>query len=333
MGKILTGIRSTGVPHLGNILGVMIPSIKISNMNKKNSSFIFIADLHSMVKLSNMKSIKNNTYQIAAAWLAFGLNTENCFFYRQSDVSEVTELAWYLSCFFPYKRLTLAHSFKKKQNEKKKSKKEISLGLFSYPILMAADILLYNAEIIPVGKDQLQHIEIARRIASFFNKKIGKQLFKLPNAFLQKETMSISGTDGEKMSKSKNNWINIFSSDDILKKQIMSIRTDSKSLEERKNPEKDYIMYLYKLIASSEKVNEMKEKYIKGGYGYYDAKIELYNLIIRKFSTERKRFFSLMKKKSFLDGILYSGSKKIKSIAINRLNEIRKCLNFNPINL
>ncbi|WP_185869110.1 tryptophan--tRNA ligase [Blattabacterium cuenoti] len=327
MEKILTGIRSTGTPHLGNILGVMIPSINIANMNEKNSSFIFIADLHSMVQINNIKTVKNNTYQIAAAWLAFGLNTENCLFYRQSDVSEVTELAWYFSCFFPYQRLTLVHSFK---NE---VKKKISLGLFSYPILMAADILLYNASIIPVGKDQLQHIEIARRIATSFNKRINEKLFVLPNAFLQKEAMSVPGTDGEKMSKSKNNWINIFSANEILKKQIMSIRTDNKSLKEKKNPEQDYIMSLYKLVAPSEKINEMKEKYIKGGYGYLEAKISLYEMILHKFSKERKKFFSFMKKKSLLDHILYSGAKKAKNVAIERLNKIRKCLRLNSIKL
>ncbi|WP_185866084.1 tryptophan--tRNA ligase [Blattabacterium cuenoti] len=331
MEKILTGIRSTGTPHLGNILGVIIPSVDIVNRNEKNSSFVFIADLHSMIQINNIKTIRNNTYQIAAAWLAFGLNTENCLFYRQSDVSEVTELAWYFSCFFPYQRLTLAHSFK---NEITKiDKRKISMGLFSYPILMAADILLYNAQIVPVGKDQLQHIEIARRIASSFNKKIGKKLFLLPHAFFQKKTMSVPGTDGKKMSKSKKNWINIFSSDEILKRQIMSIRTDSKSLEEKKNPETDYVMYLYKLIASLEEIDKMKEKYLKGGYGYSEAKIALYELIIHKFSTERKKFFSFMKNKSLLDHILSLGAKKAKKIASERLNDIRKCLEFKPIKL
>ncbi|ACY40561.1 tryptophan-tRNA ligase [Blattabacterium sp. (Blattella germanica) str. Bge] len=329
MEKILTGIRSTGTPHLGNILGVIIPSVNMANKNEKHSSFIFIADLHSLIQVNNIQTIKNNTYQIAAAWLAFGLNAENCLFYRQSDVSEVTELAWYFSCFFPYQRLTLAHSFK---NEIKKTNKEkISLGLFSYPILMAADILLYNAKIVPVGKDQLQHIEIARRIASFFNKKIGHKLFVLPNAFLQKKMMSVPGTDGEKMSKSKKNWINIFSSDEILKKQIMSIRTDSQSLEEKKNHETDYIMSLYKLIASLDQIEKMKEKYIRGGYGYYEAKIALYELIIHKFSIERKKFFYFMKNKSLLDHILDSGAKKAKIIAHKRLNDIRKCFKFNPL--
>ncbi|WP_341655230.1 tryptophan--tRNA ligase [Blattabacterium cuenoti] len=327
---MLTGIRSTGTPHLGNILGVIIPSVSIANQNTKHSSCIFIADLHSMIQIEkeSMKTIKNNTYQIAAAWLAFGLNIDNCLFYRQSDVSSVTELAWYFNCFYPYQRLTLAHAFKKEI--KKIDKEKISVGLFTYPILMAADILLYNAKIIPVGKDQLQHIEITRRIANYFNKKMGKKLFVLPHAFLQKK-MFVIGTDGKKMSKSKKNCINIFSSDEILKKQIMSIRTDSKSVKEKKNPETDYIISLYSLIAPVDKIEIMKKKYLKGGYGYYEAKIALYEYIIHKFSSERKKFFSFIKNKSLLDQILASGAKKANKIAYERLNFIRKHLKFNPI--
>ncbi|WP_185849297.1 tryptophan--tRNA ligase [Blattabacterium cuenoti] len=327
MEKMLTGIRSTGTPHLGNILGVIIPSVFRANKSTKYSSFIFIADLHSMVQIENIRTIKNNTYQIAAAWLAFGLNIDNCLFFRQSDVSSVTELAWYFNCFYPYQRLSLAHAFKKEI----KNKGKISVGLFTYPILMAADILLYNAKIIPVGKDQLQHIEIARCIANYFNKKIDKKLFVLPNAILQKNTF-ILGTDGKKMSKSQKNCIDIFSSDEVLKKQIMSIRTDSKSVEEKKNPETDYIMYLYSLIAPLDKIEIMKKRYIRGGYGYYEAKIALYEYIIHKFSSERKKFFSFMKKKPLLDHILALGAKRAKRIANERLNCIRKHLRYNSIN-
>ncbi|AGW86307.1 Tryptophanyl-tRNA synthetase [Blattabacterium sp. (Nauphoeta cinerea)] len=329
MENMLTGIRSTGSPHLGNILGVIIPSVSIANKNTKHSSFIFIADLHSMVQINNIKTIRNNTYQIAAAWLAFGLNVDNCLFYRQSDVSLVTELAWYFNCFYPYKRLVLSHAFKTEM--KKINQSKISTGLFTYPILMAADILLYNAKIVPVGMDQLQHIEIARRIAYYFNQKIGKELFVLPNAFLQRQNMFVLGTDGKKMSKSQKNCIDIFSSDEILKKQIMSIRTDSKSIEAKKNPENDYIMSLYSLLATVEQIEIMKKKYIRGGYGYYEAKIALYEHIIHKFSLEREKFFSFMKNKSLLDHILFTGAKKAKSIAHKRLNCIRKHLNFNSI--
>ncbi len=325
---MLTGIRSTGIPHLGNILGVIIPSINMSN-KKKNSSFIFIADLHALVDVKNIKIIKDSVYQIASTWLAFGLNVDNCFFYRQSDISEVTELAWYFSCFFSYKRLTLSHSFKEKI--KNNFIKKISLGLFSYPILMAADILLYDAEIIPVGKDQIQHIEISRKIAKFFNHKINKNLFTIPNAFLKKTTMLIPGLDGKKMSKSKNNLINIFSTNEILKKQILSINTDNKSLKDKKNPYKDYIISLYRLLAPTDKVKEMENNYIKGGYGYLDAKISLYECIIHKFSKEREKFFYYMDNKKLLDNILFIGAKKAKIIAKKKLNIIRKYLNFNTL--
>ncbi|WP_185873910.1 tryptophan--tRNA ligase [Blattabacterium cuenoti] len=324
MKTMLTGIQSTGTPHLGNILGVIIPSIKITN-KLKNASFLFIADLHALIqqKILKLETIKNNTYQITAAWLAFGLNTKKNILYRQSDVSEVTELAWYFNCFFPYKRLTLAHSFK---NEKKNNYKKINVGLFTYPILMAADILLYNAEIIPVGKDQLQHIEITRNIANRFNKKIGKKLFLLPKAFMKKDTMSITGIDGKKMSKSKKNWINIFTSDEILKKQIMSIHTDNKSYYEKKNPYNDSIMSLYKLIAPIDRVENMKKKYLQGKYGYLEAKKALYEEIIKKFYVERKKFFSFIENKSLLDRILFLGAKKAKDIANKRLQYIRKSL-------
>ncbi|WP_185865261.1 tryptophan--tRNA ligase [Blattabacterium cuenoti] len=324
MKNILTGIRSTGVPHLGNILSVIIPSVKIStNNNQKNSLFIFIADLHSLIETDNIPYIKENVYQIAAAWLAFGLNTDNCLFYRQSDIPEVTELAWYLGCFFPYNRLLLSHSFKEKKN------KQINLGLFTYPILMAADILLYDANIIPVGKDQIQHIEITRRIANFFNKKIKKKIFTLPNPLLHKKNMLVIGTDGTKMSKSKNNCINIFSSNEILKKQVMKIHTDNKSLQEKKNPEKDYIISLYKLIAPVNKVKEMENKYLIGKYGYFEAKMTLYDFIIKKFSKEREKFLFYINNKNFLDKILFLGAQKAKIIAKKKLNFIRKNLNFN----
>ncbi|WP_185862762.1 tryptophan--tRNA ligase [Blattabacterium cuenoti] len=326
MKTMLTGIQSTGTPHLGNILGVIIPSINMAN-NSKYSSFIFIADLHSLIQMKDIETIRHNTYQIAAAWLAFGLNTEKSIFYRQSDVSEVTELAWYFNCFFPYQRLTLAHSFKKEINRKGK----INVGLFTYPMLMAADILLYNAEVIPVGKDQLQHIEIARNIASRFNKKIGQQLFVLPKAFMSIKTGLVPGTDGKKMSKSQKNWINIFSSDEILKKQIMSIHTDNKSLKEKKNPDKDCIMALYRLLAPLDRVEEMEKRYIKGGYGYLEAKKELYECILKRFSSERKKFSSLVKDQSLLDRIFHLGAKKARHIAYERLNKIRKTFKFNSL--
>ncbi|WP_185868558.1 tryptophan--tRNA ligase [Blattabacterium cuenoti] len=331
MKRMLTGIRSTGTPHLGNILSVIIPSIHIANKSEKYSSFIFIADLHSLIKLDNRNKIRNNIYKILSTWLAFGLNIDNCLIYRQSDIPEVTELAWYLSCCFPYQRLKLSHSFKKEIKHKKKQESKINVGLFSYPILMAADILLYDAKIIPVGKDQLQHIEITRFIANLFNKKIGKNIFVLPQALLQNEAMCVPGIDGNKMSKSKNNYINIFSSKEILKKQIMHIQTDNKSFQEKKNPDEDCIMSLYKLVSNKHEINNMKKKYLNGRYGYSDAKIELYHRINQKFDKEREKFFHFMKNEQLLDKILFCGAKKVKHIAINKLNIVRKYLNLNSL--
>ena len=215
--RILTGIQSTGIPHLGNILGAIIPAI---NFSKKDNveTYLFIADFHSLTQIKDSKALKQNTLFTASAWLACGLNPSHTIFYRQSDVPQVTELAWYLSCFFPYNRLTLAHSFK----DKKDRLKDVNSGLFNYPMLMAADILLYDAEIVPVGKDQLQHLEITRNVANRFHNIFG-ETFILPNEYLQEESKLITGTDGEKMSKSKNNIINIFASENELKKQIKSI--------------------------------------------------------------------------------------------------------------
>ena len=231
MAKILTGVQSTGTPHLGNLLGAILPAIQMAN-NPDNESFLFIADLHSITQIKNGAELRQNTYSTAAAWLACGLDTNKIVFYRQSDVTETTELSWYLSCFFPFQRLTLAHSFKDKADRLD----DVNAGLFSYPMLMAADILLYDANFVPVGKDQLQHIEITRDVASRFTHQMGVT-FVIPEAKTNEETMYVPGTDGQKMSKSRNNFINIFVDDKALLKQIKSIETDSTPLEEPKNPD------------------------------------------------------------------------------------------------
>ena len=228
MARILTGIQSTGTPHLGNILGAIIPAINLAQQIE-NESFLFIADLHSLTQIKDGQQLRSNTYATAAAWLAFGLDTEKTVFYRQSDVTEVTELMWYLLCFYPYNRMTLAHSFKDKADRLD----DVNGGLFTYPILMAADILLYDAEIVPVGKDQKQHLEMAADVARRFNLQYGETLIA-PEEKIQEDTMLIPGTDGEKMSKSRGNYIDIFLPEKALRKQIMSIVSDSTPLEEPK---------------------------------------------------------------------------------------------------
>ncbi len=317
MARILTGVQSTGTPHLGNLLGAIIPAIQMSN-DPNNESFLFIADMHSLTQIKDADTLRNNTYSTAAAWLAFGLNIDKTIFYRQSDVPQVTELSWYLSCFFPYQRLTLAHSFKDKADRLE----DVNAGLFTYPMLMAADILLYDANIIPVGKDQLQHIEMTRDVASRFHAKVG-DTFVIPEADIQKDTMYVPGTDGGKMSKSQNNIINLFLPDKKLRKQIMSIATDSTPLEDPKDWKTCNCFAIYKLVANDAQIAEMKANYEKGGYGYGHAKQALFELLIDKFSEERARYNYFIENLNEIDKALSVGADKAKIVANNVLNRVR----------
>ncbi|SEF73622.1 tryptophanyl-tRNA synthetase [Halpernia humi] len=320
MPRILTGIQATGTPHLGNLLGAIFPAIELSK-KPDNESFLFIANLHSLTQIKNAEILKQNTYEIAAAWLACGLDTEKTFFYRQSDIPEVTELSWYLSCFYPYQRLTLAHSFKDKADRLE----DVNAGLFTYPVLMAADILLYDAEIVPVGKDQLQHLEMARDMGARFNNQMG-EVFVLPQAKLQENTKYVPGIDGQKMSKSRGNIINIFLPEKQLKKQVMSIETDSKTLEEPKDPETDKVFAIYKLMASTEETETLRQKYLAGNFGYGHAKTELLNLILTKYSKERELFSYYMNNLPELEAKLNEGAVKTKKIAAETLKRVRESL-------
>ena len=322
MARILTGIQSTGTPHLGNILGAMIPAIEMAK-DHSNDSFLFIADLHSLTQIKNKTEIKENAYIAAAAWLSFGLNPNETVFYRQSDVCEVTELMWHLLCFYPYQRLTLAHSFKDKADRLN----DINGGLFTYPILMAADILLYDADIIPVGKDQKQHIEMTRDVATKFNQQMG-ETFVVPEELTRKETMLVPGTDGQKMSKSRNNCIDIFLPEKQLKKQIMSIVSDSLPLEAPKDPDACNVFGLYSLLASEEQNQNMRAKYEAGGYGYGHAKQALLELIIEKFSKERAQFDYLMAHKDEIDAALNIGADKARIVAAEVLKRVREKIGY-----
>ena len=322
MSRILTGIQATGTPHLGNLLGAIIPAIELSK-KAENESFLFIANLHSLTQIKDAAVLKQNTYEIAAAWLACGLDTEKTFFYRQSDIPETCELTWYLDCFFPFTRLQLAHSFKDKADRLA----DVNAGLFNYPILMAADILLYDAEIVPVGKDQLQHLEITSDVAEKFNRQMG-EVFVLPSAELQEDTKYVPGTDGQKMSKSRGNIINIFLPEKQLKNQVMSIETDSKSLEEPKDPETDKVFAIYELIATPEQTEELRAKYLAGNFGYGHAKTELLNLILTRFAKERELFNYYMENLDELEAKLQEGAKKTRPIALQTLERVRKSLGF-----
>ena len=318
MSRILTGVQSTGTPHLGNILGAIKPAIKMAE-ETANESFLFIADMHSLTQIKNGTLLRENTYATAAAWLACGLDTSKTIFYRQSDIPETAELSWYLSCFFPYQRLTLAHSFKDKADHLE----DVNAGLFSYPMLMAADILLYDAEQVPVGKDQLQHLEITRRVANSFNHTMGETLV-VPEAKTNDGTMLITGTDGQKMSKSKNNFINIFLPEKELKKSLnKQIVTDDTPLEDPKDPETAIVYNLYKLMASSEQADEMAKKLKAGGYGWGHCKLDLLNVILETFKDEREKFDYYMNNRSELDQILDEGAKKARVIARNVISRVR----------
>ena len=321
MSRILTGIQATGTPHLGNLLGAIIPAIELSKKSD-NESFLFIANMHTLTQIKNAEEMKLNTYQIAAAWLAFGLDPDKTFFYRQSDIPETTELSWYLSCFFPYQRLTLAHSFKDKADRLA----DVNAGLFTYPILMAADILLYDAEIVPVGKDQLQHLEMARDMGARFNHQMNADIFVLPQAELQEDTKYVPGTDGQKMSKSRGNIINVFLPEKELKKQVMGIETDSKSLEEPKDPETDKVFALYELIASKDETETFRQKYLAGNFGYGHAKTELLNLILTRFEKERELFNYYMNNLPELEEKLQIGAEKTRKIAAETLKRVRASL-------
>jgi len=324
MSRILTGIQSSGRPHLGNLLGAIIPAINLSK-NTANDSFYFIADLHSLTTVREAEILRQNTYAVAAAWLAFGFNTEKNTFYRQSDVPEVCELTWYLSCFTPYPMLANAHSFKDKSNRLA----EVNAGLFTYPVLMTADIILYDADFVPVGKDQIQHLEIARDIASTFNARYG-ETFVLPQARIDEQVMIIPGIDGEKMSKSYGNTIDIFAPDQELKKAIKSIKSDSKTLEEPKNPEEDITFKLYSLLGSREEVASMRYNYQNGNYGYGHAKQALYDLIITKFATERELFNYYMNNLPEIDAKLQAGAEKARQVGSQTLNRVREKLGYLP---
>jgi len=322
MSRILTGIQSSGRPHLGNLLGAIIPAIELSK-KEGNDSFFFIADLHSLTTIKDSEIRKKNTEAVAAAWLAFGFDVERNCLYRQSMIPEVCELTWYLNCFTPFPMLANAHSFKDKSDRLA----DVNAGLFTYPVLMCADIVLYDAHIVPVGKDQKQHLEMSRDIATAFNNAYG-ETFVVPEAKIEESVMTIPGTDGQKMSKSIGNIIDIFLPDKELRKQVMSIVTDSTPMELPKNPEKDNVFALYKLIAAPAQTEAMRQNYLKGNYGYGHAKQELFELILQKYAEQRTAFNFFMANPQELETKLKVGEAKAREVALKVLDRVRKKLGF-----
>lgn len=322
MARILTGVQSTGTPHLGNILGAIIPAVEMTN-DPENESFIFIANLHTLTQIKDAEVLRNNTLSTAATWLSFGIDPEKTTFYRQSDVPEVTELTWYLLCFFPFSRMQLAHGFKDKADRLD----DINSGLFTYPMLMAADILLYDAEYVPVGRDQEQHLEFTRDVANRFNHQMG-ETFVIPEIKVNELTQKVPGTDGEKMSKSRNNFINIFLPEKKLRKQVMSIETDSKGLDDVKNPDTCNVFNIYKLLATEDQIATMRNNYLSGGYGYGHAKQELFELILDKFSVQREKYNQYMSNPELIEAALKIGEERARKVASDVLKRVRSKVGY-----
>lgn len=322
MSRILTGIQSSGKPHLGNLLGAIIPAIRLSQL-PGNEAFFFIADLHSLTTIKNARQRIENVQSVAAAWLAFGFDTEKNLMYRQSRIPEVCELTWYLNCFTPFPMLANAHSFKDKSDRLA----DVNAGLFTYPVLMTSDIIMYDANYVPVGKDQMQHLEMVRDIASSFNNLYG-ETFVVPEAKIEEEVMTVPGTDGQKMSKSYHNTIDIFQSDKELKKVVLSIVTDSTPLEEPKNPDTDNVFALYKLIGDEQQVKDLRKKYLEGNFGYGHAKQALFELIIEKFKREREAFNHYIKNPDELERILQKGEARARKVAVEVLGRVRQKLGY-----
>jgi len=322
MARVLTGIQSSGRQHLGNILGAIRPAIAMSN-DPKNEAYLFIADLHSLTTVKDAQVRKDNLLARQLLGLACGLDPEKVVFYAQSDLPECTELTWYLNCFTPYPMLANAHSFKDKSD----NLSDVNAGLFDYPVLMASDILLYDAHIVPVGKDQKQHLEITRDLASTFNHRYG-ETFVVPEASISESVMTIPGTDGRKMSKSYGNVIDVFLPKKQLKKQVMSIVTDSTPLEDPKDPETCHVFAIYKLLATAEQTEALAAQYRGGNFGYGHAKTALLELILEEFGEAREKFDHYMANPDEVAAALKVGAEKARPIAQATLSRVREKLGF-----
>ncbi len=321
MKTILSGVQPSGKPHIGNYLGAMRQHIA---HQKNGRCILFIADLHALTTVRDREKMQQQTLDLARSYIALGLDPKKTIFFKQSDIAEHSELCWIFNCITKVPFLERAHSWK---DAKEKGKKEMSVGLFDYPILQAADILLYQPDIVPVGQDQKQHIEMTRDIATNFNNIFG-ETFKLPEPEIQKEVAVVPGTDGQKMSKSYGNTIEIFANEKELKQQVMSIVTDSTPLESPKNPDKCHVFQLYKLIAPKPAVAKMRKNYLKGGYGFGHAKTELLHTILEHFKEARTKYEKLQTNDAKIHTILKQGAKRAKLIATKTLNEVKTKIGY-----
>ena len=326
--RVLTGITTSGIPHLGNLVGAILPAIEASN-SEKNSSFLFLADYHSLIKNTDSDLTHSSSYEIAACWLACGLDPKKVIFYRQSDIPHIFELAWILGCLTSKGLLNRAHAYKAaiSDNQEKGAKdidKGITMGLFNYPILMAADILMFNADIVPVGQDQKQHIEMARDIAIKFNHHYGN-LFTPPEAQISETTGVLPGIDGRKMSKSYGNTIPIFSDEKLLKKTIMKIKTNSLEPGEPKDSKSCNIFSIYKAIASDQQVDVFQSRYSEG-IGWEDAKNHLFETLKEFLAPFNSEYSKIIEDRRYVESVLLEGSKKALEFSTPLIEDVRKAV-------
>lgn len=314
--RILSGIQPSGKLHIGNYLGMIKPMVE---SQQQGDLFCFIADLHALTSLFDADAVRTNVNDAILDLIALGIDPERSTLWAQSDVKEVLELTWYLHNITPMGLLQRCHSYK----DKVEKGLAASSGLFTYPVLMAADILLFNSDIVPVGRDQKQHVEVTRDIAVKFNMTYGKDIFTMPEPRIKSEIAVIPGTDGQKMSKSYGNTIEMFLPEKKLRKKIMSIVTDSKGVDDKKDPDDSYLYTLYKLFADKSEADKYAEKFRAGGFGYGDAKKELFGLIMDTFSDARKKREELASDLSYIKEVREKGAEKARSVAVPMLEKVR----------
>jgi tryptophanyl-tRNA synthetase len=330
---VLTGITTTGTPHLGNYVGAIRPAVEASQ-NENVNSYLFLADYHALIKNQDPQLLKQSTFEIAATWLACGLDPQKVVFYRQSDIPEIMELTWILTCMSAKGLLNRAHAYKaiiqeNEQNGKKDLEEGVSMGLFSYPILMAADILMFKANKVPVGKDQIQHIEMARDMAQRFNHYYG-ELLVLPQSVTSKNTSVLTGLDGRKMSKSYNNTIPLFLPEKKFRKMIMKIVTNSLEPGQPKDPDTSAVFQIYQAFATEAEAKSMRQKFAEG-IAWGEAKQQLFEYINNEISEYREKYNDLIQNPDYVENILMEGAKKAREVSVPYIKELRKAIGFGPL--
>jgi tryptophanyl-tRNA synthetase len=325
--KSLTGIKPSGTPHLGNYLGMIQPALALA---EKYQALYFIADYHALTTVQDGENLRDLTYEVAATWLALGLDPGRVIFFRQSDIPELFELTFILSCFTAKGLLNRAHAYKAAVDLNletgRDSDKGINAGLYFYPVLMASDILLYGSQFVPVGRDQKQHIEMTRDIAMAFNHNYGREVFVIPEAVIHEEVMTIPGIDGQKMSKSYRNEIPIFAPKKELRKRVMSIVTDARQPEDPKAPDEDFVYSIYRYFLSPEEDAQLRERYLRGGFGYGEIKQELFDRLEAIFGDKREMYDALVSDRSALDRILAEGAMKAREVGAPLMRDVRKAV-------